>query len=257
MVAKKQKIISDAAQESTKNAAEIRRFDALGLQWWDESGPMAPLHRMNPARLGYIKGQITTTFERPARPLQDLKGLRIADIGCGGGLITEPLCRLGAQVTGIDAGEENIRIAGQHAEKQGLKIRYLNTTAESLAAKGETFDVVLALEIIEHVANPELFLKSCAALVRPGGMLILSTLNRTPKSFLLGIVAAEHILRWLPAGTHDWKKFMKPGEIAMLLEKYGMATTDVSGLVFHPLTGNFAISKKDMGVNYFLTAIRP
>lgn len=253
MAAKNPKKNSSA---STKDAEEISRFDALGAQWWDESGPMAPLHRMNPARLGYIRDQACRHFSLPARPLQFLKGLDIVDIGCGGGLVTEPLCRMGAEVTGIDAGEENIRIAGGHAEKQGLKIRYLATTAESLAAKGKTFDVVLALEIIEHVANPALFLKSCAALVRPGGLLILSTLNRTPKSFLLGIVAAEHILRWLPAGTHDWKKFMKPGEVALMLEKHGMETTDVSGLSFSPLSGEFSLSKKDMGVNYFLTAVR-
>jgi 2-polyprenyl-6-hydroxyphenyl methylase/3-demethylubiquinone-9 3-methyltransferase len=205
----------------------------------------------------YIKTQICTHFRRDAEGFSSLTGLRIADIGCGGGLVTEPLCRLGADVTGIDAGEDNIKAARLHAAQQGLAIDYKATTVEELAEAGkEKFDVVTALEIIEHVADPELFIASCCKLVKKNGMLILSTLNRTPKSFALGIIAAEYILRWLPAGTHDWKKFVKPSELARPLKQHGLKTVDISGLVYNPLKRSFSLSKTDIDVNYFLTAVR-
>jgi 2-polyprenyl-6-hydroxyphenyl methylase/3-demethylubiquinone-9 3-methyltransferase len=241
---------------STINAEEIRQFDALGQKWWDENGPMKPLHRLNPVRLAYIRDTLCNHYGRPAARLRALQGLSIADIGCGGGLVTEPFCRMGADVTGIDAGQENIRVAKAHAAQQKLDIDYRAVTAESLAEKGEKFDVVTALEIIEHVSDIDLFIQSCCSLVKKDGMIIFSTLNRTPKSFLLGIVAAEYILRWLPAGTHDWKKFVRPSEIAQRLEDNGFRVTDIQGLVFNPLSRAFSMSKTDTDVNYFLTAVK-
>lgn len=241
----------------TIDAAEVQQFNAIASQWWDESGPLKPLHQLNPTRMEYIKAQICTHFGRDAEGFSSLTGLCIADIGCGGGLVTEPLCRLGADVTGVDAGAENIKVARHHAAQQGLEIDYKATTVEELAAREKgKFDVVTALEIIEHVADPELFIASCCKLVRKNGMLILSTLNRTPKSFMLGIVAAEYILRWLPAGTHDWKKFVKPSEIARPLAQQGLKTIDISGLVYNPLKRSFGISKTDIDVNYLLTAVK-
>jgi 2-polyprenyl-6-hydroxyphenyl methylase/3-demethylubiquinone-9 3-methyltransferase len=229
----------------------------MAAQWWDESGPMKPLHRLNPVRMEYIRGQICTHFGHDAQSFTSLAGLRIADIGCGGGLVTEPLCRMGADVTGVDAGAENIKVAREHARQQGLEIDYKATTVEKLAAQeAGKFDVVTALEIIEHVADPALFIASCCKLVKKNGMLILSTLNRTPKSFALGIVAAEYILRWVPAGTHDWKKFVKPSELARPLAQQGLKTIDISGLVYNPLKRSFGISRTDMDVNYLLTAVR-
>lgn len=242
-------------RSTTIDAEEIRQFDELGEKWWDESGPMAPLHRLNPVRLEYLRRMIRARFDLPDR-IKCLQSLKIADIGCGGGLVTEPLCRMGAEVTGVDAGRENIRVAKAHAKSHGLDIDYQATTAEELAASGAKFDVVAALEIIEHVADVDTFLEACCKLVAPRGMLILSTLNRTPKSYLLGIVAAEYILRWLPAGTHDWKKFLKPSEIAHRLEKHGFETTDVRGLIYNPLTRGFSLSASDLDVNYLLTAVR-
>jgi 2-polyprenyl-6-hydroxyphenyl methylase/3-demethylubiquinone-9 3-methyltransferase len=188
--------------------------------------------------------------------MRSLKDLNIADIGCGGGLVAEPLCRMGAEVTGVDAGKENIRVARAHAKAHHLDIEYLATTAEDLAASGRKFDAVTALEIIEHVADTEAFVAACCKLLKKDGTLVLSTLNRTAKSFALGIVAAEYILRWLPAGTHDWRKFMKPSQVAALLEKNGMEVTDVRGLVYNPLTRVFSLSKTDLDVNYLLTAVK-
>jgi 2-polyprenyl-6-hydroxyphenyl methylase/3-demethylubiquinone-9 3-methyltransferase len=240
-------------KRSTVDSREIGQFDSLGEQWWDEDGPMRPLHRLNPVRMRYIRDALTPGH-RPG--LKPLKGLSVADIGCGGGLVAEPLCRMGARVTGVDAGKENIRIAKAHAKKHGLDIEYLATTAEQLAASGRKFDAVTALEIVEHVADPELFIASCCKLLKKDGVLVLSTLNRTAKSFALGIVAAEYILKWLPAGTHDWRKFMKPSEIARLLEKNRMTVTDVRGLVYNPLTQAFSLSTSDLAVNYLLTAVK-
>lgn len=237
---------------STIDAAEVHQFDSLGAKWWDEEGPMRPLHRLNPVRLHYMREQLAGK----TTALQALKGLQIADIGCGGGLVTEPLCRMGARVTGVDAGKENIRIAKAHARQHGLDIEYLATTAEDLAATGRKFDAVTALEIIEHVADPALFLESCCKLLKKDGILILSTMNRTTKSFALGIIAAEYILRWLPAGTHDWKKFMKPSEVARLLEENGAETTDITGLIYNPLQNKFLLHKTDVAVNYLLTAVK-
>ena len=243
------------ANDATIDAEEIRQFDELGEKWWDESGPMRPLHQLNPVRMDYIRSRIRDHYALPDR-IKCLQNLKIADIGCGGGLVAEPLCRMGATVTGVDAGKENIRIAKAHAKTHGLDISYLATTAEQLASTGKKFDVVTALEIVEHVANVDVFLKACAKLVAPGGLLIMSTLNRTPKSYLLGIVAAEYVLRWLPAGTHDWKKFVKPSELSRHLQQHGMEVTDVRGLIYNPLSRDFSLSKSDLDVNYLLTAAK-
>ncbi len=239
---------------STINAAEVQQFEALAAEWWDESGPMKPLHRLNPVRLGYLKREICGHFKRDEESFSPFKGLHMLDVGCGGGLVTEPLCRLGAEVTGVDAGVKNIKVAKEHARQHGLTINYVATTVEKMAAAGKTFDVVTALEIVEHVAEPALFISACCKLVKKNGLLIFSTLNRTPKSYLLGIIAAEHILRWVPAGTHDWKKFVRPSELARPLEKYGFEITDISGLIFNPLRREFCISETDLDVNYFLVA---
>lgn len=240
---------------STVDDAEIRQFDALGDSWWDENGPMRPLHQLNPVRIGYIRRMALEQFGR-ADSIRALKGLSIADIGCGGGLVAEPLCRMGATVTGVDAGAENIRIAKAHAAKGKLDIEYLATTVEDIAAKGRKFDIVTALEIVEHVADVPVFMQSLARIVKPGGLLVMSTLNRTPKSYLLGIVAAEYVLRWLPPGTHDWKKFMKPSELARHMEQGGLDVTDIRGLVFNPLTRAFSLDASDLDVNYLITAVR-
>lgn len=253
MAAKKQKKFSGS---STIDAKDLQQFEALGEKWWDESGPMKPLHKLNPTRLDYLRRMACAHFKLDDRKIGALKGISALDIGCGGGLVTEPLCRMGASVTGVDAGPENIRIAKAHAKTEGLTIDYQATTAEALADAGQKYDLVTALEIVEHVADVPLFLQSCAELVKPGGMLIVSTLNRTPKSFMLGIVAAEYILRWLPTGTHNWKKFLKPSEIATPLTAAGLKVTDVRGLIYNPLTRQFSLSADDLDVNYFLTAVK-
>lgn len=253
MAAKKQNKFSSA---STIDEKDLQQFEALGEKWWDESGPMKPLHQLNPTRIDYIRRMACDHFKKDPQKIGALAGLSALDIGCGGGLVAEPLARMGLAVTGADAGAENIRIAKAHAKAEKLKIDYQTITAEALAAKGKTYDIVTALEIVEHVADVELFLSSCAALVKPGGMLIVSTLNRTAKSFALGIVAAEYILRWLPAGTHDWKKFLKPSEIAAPLTANGLALKDICGLTYNPLTRQFALNADDLDVNYFVTAFK-
>lgn len=253
MAAKKQKKFSSA---STIDEKDLQQFEQLGEKWWDESGPMKPLHRLNPTRLDYIRRSACAHFGRDAEKMGALSGLSVLDIGCGGGLVAEPLARMGLAVTGADAGAENIRIAQAHAKTEKLKIDYQATTAEALADSGKQYDIVTALEIVEHVADVPLFLSACAALVKPGGLLVVSTLNRTAKSFALGIVAAEYILRWLPAGTHDWKKFLKPSEVAAPLVAAGLQLTDVRGLVYHPLSDTFALSADDLDVNYFVTAVK-
>ena len=237
---------------STIDPAEIERFSRIAEQWWDPTGKFAPLHHLNPVRIGYIRDHAARHWNRDPLGDRPLMGLSLLDIGCGGGLLCEPMARLGAQVTGIDAAQRNIATASLHAEKQGLAIDYRQHTAEALAEEGRQYDIVLTLEIVEHVADVDLFLRSCGRLVKPGGLLFLSTLNRTVKAWALAIAGAEYVLRWLPRGTHDWKKFQKPSEIVKGLEGGGIAAQEIVGVVFSPLTREWSLSRRDLDVNYML-----
>lgn len=247
---------------STVDAGEIERFSRIAEEWWDESGKFAPLHRLNPARIGFIRDRIAARFGRDkldpgATGAGPLHGLHLLDIGCGGGLVCEPMARLGATVTGIDASERSIGVARLHAERMGLAIDYHASTAESLRDQGKRYDVVLALEIVEHVADVDTFLSCCAELVKPGGVLILSTLNRTTKAFAMAIVGAEYVMHWLPRGTHDWRKFLKPSEVARGLRAAGLSVEELAGIVYSPITGRWRIDPHDLDVNYMLLAARP
>ena len=220
---------------STVDAREIAQFAAIADAWWDEEGAFKPLHRLNPVRLRYIRDNLCAHFGLDSEAPKPLAGLRLADVGCGGGLLCEPLTRMGATVTGIDAAEEGIAAARAHAEAVGLEIDYRAATAESLVAAGESFDAVISMEVLEHVADVDAFLAACRDLTRPGGALALSTLNRTPKSYLMAIVGAEYVLRWLPRGTHDWKKFIRPSELAAALRRQALEMTDLTGIEYSPL----------------------
>jgi 2-polyprenyl-6-hydroxyphenyl methylase/3-demethylubiquinone-9 3-methyltransferase len=237
---------------STIDSAEVERFSRIADEWWDTKGKFAPLHRLNPVRIGYIRDRAARHWSCDALSGQPLSGLSVLDIGCGGGLLSEPMTRLGAAVTGIDASTRNISVAGLHAEKQGLAIDYRATTAETLAGQPARFDIVLALEIVEHVADVDLFLRSCGALVKPGGLMFLSTLNRTAKAWALAIAGAEYVLGWLPRGTHDWKKFLKPSEVARGLRAGGVETEEIVGVVYSPLSRAWSINAADLDVNYML-----
>ncbi len=234
---------------SSVDKAEIENFSKDSSHWWDEDGPFKPLHALNPVRLSYMKEKICAHFEKDANALKALKDLDILDIGCGGGLVCEPLARLGANVTGADADENAIKVAKEHAKEMGLKISYEADAVENIA---QQFDVVLALEIIEHVDNPAAFVENVVNRVKPGGLCIFSTLNRNPKSFALGIVAAEYLLRWVPRGTHTWTKFVKPSELARMGRASGLEAFDVTGLIFDPLKNEFRLSKSDLDVNYLI-----
>ena len=223
------------APQTTVDPSEIAKFEAMAAEWWDENGKFKPLHMLNPCRLDYITGQIAAEFGRDLTGPLPFKGLRILDIGCGGGLLSEPMARLGAQVVGADAAEGNIPVARVHAEEQGLEIDYRHTTAEALAAAGEQFDAILNMEVVEHVADPLAYLTARQQLLKPGGLMICSTLNRNPKSYMMAIIGAEHVMRWLPKGTHDWAKFITPDELFDLLEKAGLDPVDRKGFVFNPL----------------------
>lgn len=236
---------------NTVNQSEIEHFESMAGEWWDENGPLKPLHKLNPVRISYIKRQICAHFGRDYEALDALNRISVLDFGCGGGLVCEPLARLGGTVTGIDAGKTAIEVAQEHAKENNLDITYCCETSD--VHRGQ-YDVVLALEIIEHVDNVTDFVASLSKLVKPDGIIILSTLNRTTKSFALGIIAAEYILRWLPTGTHDWKKFMKPSEMAKYLAAHGLKPTDITGLRYNPLMDRFALDQNDIDVNYFMTA---
>ncbi len=237
--------------------AEIAKFEAMAAEWWDPNGKFKPLHQMNPCRLGYVIDQICTEFNRDMKAATPLSGLRLLDIGCGGGLLSEPMARLGADVVGADAAERNIPVAKLHAEQSGLTIDYRHTTAEALAETGEQFDVVLNMEVVEHVADPQVYLRTCHNLLRPGGLMICSTLNRNPKSYAMAIVGAEQIMRWLPKGTHDWSKFITPHELFEMLSQAGLNPVDRKGFVFNPIRWSWSISDRDLSVNYVTASIRP
>lgn len=236
------------------DAAEVAKFAALADQWWDEEGPFRPLHRLNPVRLGFIRDQLAARFDRDIRADRPLEGLRIADIGCGGGLLSEPLARLGASVTGIDATDRNIQAASAHAAQSGLAIDYRHATAEALHDAGEQFDAVLNMEVVEHVADVDVFLDATAGLVRPGGMMLAATLNRTAKSYAFAILGAEILLRWLPRGTHDWRRFVRPSELAAGLRNANMVVTEFTGVVYNPFSGRWLLDERDLDVNYMLVA---
>jgi 2-polyprenyl-6-hydroxyphenyl methylase/3-demethylubiquinone-9 3-methyltransferase len=241
---------------NTVDPAEIAKFEAMAADWWDPSGKFRPLHMMNPVRLDYICAQIDAEVGRNRRGTGPFAGLRILDIGCGGGLLSEPMARLGAAVVGADAAERNIPVAKLHAERSGLTIDYRHTTAEALAAAGEAFDVVLAMEIVEHVADPQAFVTTCRDLLRPGGLLVMSTINRNAKSFMAAIVGAEWVMRWLPRGTHDWSKFITPDELHGLIRQAGLEPVDRKGFVFNPVSWKWSISDRDLSVNYVAAAVR-
>lgn len=234
--------------------AEVEQFSRIADAWWDAKGKFKPLHDINPLRIGYIRDQVVTHLGGDAKSLKPLAGLSLLDIGCGGGLICEPMCRMGAQVTGIDASEKNIAVAALHAEQSGLAVDYRATTAEALVQQNAHFDVVLALEIVEHVVDADAFIASCAALVKPGGMLIMTTLNRTPKSYAMAIIGAEYVLRLLPRGTHQWKKFVRPSEMARAMQQSGLNIADMSGMVLNPLRREWKLSATDLDVNYLMVA---
>ena len=241
--------------ETTINPDEIAKFSAMAEEWWDPTGKFKPLHKFNPVRLGYIRDKAIGHFGRDGTKRRPFEGLRILDIGCGGGLLSEPMARLGADVVGIDAGEKNIRIAKLHADQSGLEIDYRATTAEALAASGEQFDIVLNMEVVEHVDNVPLYMKSCADLVAPGGLLFTATINRTLRAYALAIVGAEQVLRWLPKGTHDYAKFLTPEEISALVTRNGLKVVEKTGVVFHPLADEWRQSR-DTGINYMVLAER-
>ncbi len=240
----------------TVDAAEVARFDQLAAEWWDPRGKMGVLHKFNPVRLGFIKEAACNRFGRDGKQLDSLKGLRILDIGCGGGILCEPLARLGAEMVGADPAVSNIEAARLHAAEGGLAIDYRVTTAEELADAGERFDVVLAMEVVEHVADVSLFVRRCAEMVKPGGMMVAATLNRTIKSFALAIVGAEYVLRWLPRGTHSWDKFVTPDELEAAMERHGLRVVDETGVIYNLLADRWQLST-DMDVNYMVTAEKP
>jgi 2-polyprenyl-6-hydroxyphenyl methylase/3-demethylubiquinone-9 3-methyltransferase len=228
----------------------------MAARWWDPAGPMRPLHKLNPLRLAWIKQEITARFDRDMEQATALAGLRILDIGCGGGLVAEPLCRMGATVTGLDPSPEVIAAARLHAGEGGLAIDYRAGTAEALAAGGETFDVVLVLEVVEHVHDVGAFVATVASLVRPGGLVVASTINRTLKAFALAIVGAEYVLRWLPRGTHSYEKLVTPAELAAAFSDAGLAPGDETGVAYLPLVDRWRLSA-DRDVNYMMTAAKP
>jgi 2-polyprenyl-6-hydroxyphenyl methylase/3-demethylubiquinone-9 3-methyltransferase len=243
--------------DTTIDPAEVAKFEAMAAEWWDPEGKFKPLHMLNPCRLDYITGQIAAEFGRDLDAAAPFAGLRILDIGCGGGLLSEPMARLGADVVGADAAPRNIPVAQVHAQAQGLAIDYRHTTAEDLAASGEQFDVVLNMEVVEHVSDPQGFLTACQRLLRPGGLMICSTLNRNSKSFVVAILGAEWVMRWLPRGTHDWRKFITPDELYALIRAAGLVPVDRKGFVFNPAGWSWSISARDLSVNYVTASVKP
>ena len=245
------------ANPTTIDPQEVAKFEAMAAEWWDPNGKFKPLHMLNPCRLDYITRQIAEEFDRDLRSELPFAGLRILDIGCGGGLLAEPMARLGADVVGADAAAGNIPVARVHAEQSGLKVDYRHTTAEDLAAAGEQFDAVLNMEVVEHVADPLAYLTACQTLLKPGGLMVCSTINRNPKSYMIAIIGAEHVMRWLPKGTHEWSKFITPDELFDLIRQGGLTPVDRQGFVFNPLTWSWRLSDRDLSVNYVTASTKP
>lgn len=245
------------AAVNTVDVDEVAKFEAMATEWWDPNGKFKPLHMLNPCRLDYITTQIAAEFGLDLTSPLPFAGLRILDIGCGGGLLAEPMARLGADVVGADAAAGNIPVAQIHADQSGLAIDYRHITAEALVGEGEVFDVVLNMEVVEHVADPLAFLTACRNLLKPGGLMLCSTINRNPKSFMVAILGAEYVMRWLPRGTHEWNKFITPEELFELLKSSGLEPVDRKGFVFSPVSWVWSLSVRDLSVNYVTSSIRP
>lgn len=243
-------------QHTTLNEQEIHQFSKISQTWWDEDGPFKPLHEMNPTRLLYLTHALTSHFQRPFGQEKPLTGLRLLDVGCGGGLVSEPLCRLGATMVGIDGSAPTIEVARQHAADMGLEIDYRKSSVEEMVANLEpSFDAIVALEVVEHVDDVSLFVDYCMQLLKPGGLLILSTINRTYKAYMIAIVGAEYIMRWLPRGTHDWNKFLSPAELAQAVRENGGLIKDTKGMSFCPFQWQWSLSE-DVSVNYLMSAVK-
>lgn len=240
----------------TVDPAEIAKFERMATEWWDPDGKFAPLHKFNPVRLGYIRDVVSERFERDPKAGRPLEGLALLDVGCGGGLLCEPMTRLGAAAVGIDPSATNVEVARLHAAQMGLEIDYRATTAEELVTTGEAFDVVLAMEVVEHVADIDAFVAACAALLKPGGLLFVATINRTMKAFALAIVGAEYVLRWLPRGTHEYDKLVRPAELEASFAKAGLAVAYSTGVLYNPLADRWSRTN-DMDVNYAMVAAKP
>jgi 2-polyprenyl-6-hydroxyphenyl methylase / 3-demethylubiquinone-9 3-methyltransferase len=247
---------AERSPDTTVDEREVARFAALSGEWWDPRGRMGMLHKLNPTRLAYIRDTACRHFEHDPKVRKCLEGLRVLDIGCGAGILCEPLSRLGASVVGADPAEANIAAARLHAQRGGLSIDYRATTAEALAEAGATFDMVLAMEVVEHVADLGAFVRCCAGMVAPAGLMVTATINRTLKSFALAIVGAEYVLRWLPRGTHRWDKFVTPNELAAALERSGLRAIDESGVIYNLFLDAWQLSG-DTDVNYMVAAERP
>jgi len=243
--------------DRTADAEELAKFEAMAADWWNPNGKFRPLHKFNPLRLKFLRDRIAARFGRDIAADRPFEGLTLLDIGCGGGLLCEPMARLGATVTGIDATERNIGVARRHAASMRLDIDYRFAAAADLVAENRQFDVVLNMEVIEHVADRAAFLADSAALLRPGGLMFLATLNRTPKSYLLAILGAEYVLRWLPRGTHDWRRFVKPSELAAGLRASGLTLSELTGLAYDPMHDRWSLAPDDLGVNYIALAEKP
>ncbi|MCZ8151566.1 MAG: bifunctional 2-polyprenyl-6-hydroxyphenol methylase/3-demethylubiquinol 3-O-methyltransferase UbiG [Rhodobacteraceae bacterium] len=241
---------------TTVDPAEVAKFEAMAAEWWDPNGKFKPLHMLNPCRLDYITAQIAAEFDRDLTQPMPFKGLRLLDIGCGGGLLSEPMARLGATVVGADAAARNIPVAQVHAAQSGLEIDYRHTTAEALAEAGERFDVVLNMEVVEHVSDPQAYLTACQMLLKDKGLMVCSTLNRNPKSFVMAIIGAEYVMRWLPKGTHDWAKFITPDELYDLIRKAGLEPVDKKGMVFNPISWSWSLSARDLSCNYVTASVK-
>ncbi len=244
------------SRSASVSTEDVNRFSAQAEDWWNPSGGFRSLHELNPLRLAYIRDQAIAHFGRAAPAQELLRGIHALDVGCGGGLLAEPLTRMGAEVTGVDASGAAIVEARRHAAAMGLSICYRTGSVEEVAESPARFDLITAMEIVEHVADMDSFVRSLAALLKPDGVLILSTLNRTIKSFALGVVAAEYVLNWVPRGMHDWNKFVRPSELAQRLESRGLQVSDLTGAIFNPCSGQFEFRQGKVAVNYLMTAVK-